>query len=257
VGEYETYRKKEVTMKMKQWTKPLVVGLTVPTLMLASTAFAAQSDKTMQRTQTTTQQEHIKSRQATDAHIYRASQLVGADVENAQGNNLGEIYDVVIDPADGSIAYAVLAAGGFLGMGEKFFAIPWRAFQPRVDDDGEIEEVILNVEKDRFQDAPGFDKGQWPDMANPQWGQTVHAYYGQQDYWERRQAMRQAGKTNMNTQSSEMQHEQTTGSATVQKVSGNTVELQISQDLLKDLQAGDRVEVSVQKQSETGMKSNK
>jgi hypothetical protein len=93
-------------------------------------------------------------------------------------------------------------------------------------------------------------------MANPQWGQTVHTYYDQQDYWERRQAMKQAGKTDMSTQSSGMQHGQTSASATVQKVSGNTVELQIPQDLLKDLQAGDRVEVSVQKQSETGMKSN-
>lgn len=243
-------------MKTKQWTKPLVVGLTIPTLMLASTAFAAQSDKTVQRTQTT-QQERMESRQESASHIYRTSQLVGANVENAQGNNLGEIHDVVIDPADGSIAYAVMAAGGFLGLGEKFFAIPWRAFQPQMDDDGEIEQLTLNMDKERFQNAPGFDKDQWPDMANPQWGQTVHAYYGQQDYWERRHAMKQAGKTDMSTQSSGMQPGQTSLSATVQKVSGNTVELQIPQDLLKDLQAGDRVEVSVQKQSETGMKSNK
>jgi sporulation protein YlmC with PRC-barrel domain len=245
-----------MTMKPKQWTKPLVVGLTIPTLMLASSAFAAQSDKTIQRSQTT-QQERMENRQGSASHIYRASQLVGADVENVQGDNLGEIHDVVIDPADGSIAYAVLAAGGFLGMGEKFFAIPWRVFQPQMDDDGEIEQLTLNVEKERFQNAPGFDKGQWPDMANPQWGQTVHTYYDQQDYWERRQAMKQAGKTDMSTQSSGMQHGQTSASATVQKVSGNTVELQIPQDLLKDLQAGDRVEVSVQKQSEKGMKSNK
>jgi sporulation protein YlmC with PRC-barrel domain len=175
VGGYENNRKKEMTMKTKQWTKPLVVGLTIPTLMLASSAFAAQSDKTIHRTETTTQ-ERMGSRQITTPHIYRTSQLIGANVENIKGDNLGEINDVVIDPTDGSITYAVLEAGGFLGMGEKFFAIPWRAFQPRVDDDGKVDQVILNVEKDRFQNAPGFDKDQWPDMADLQWGQTVHSF---------------------------------------------------------------------------------
>lgn len=92
---------------------------------------------------------------------------------------------------------------------------PWRAFQPRMDDDGEIEQLTLNMDKDRFQNAPGFDKDHWPDMANPQWGQTVHVYYGLQDHWERRHAMRQDGHQAMSPQGSGMQNGQTSASATI------------------------------------------
>ena len=176
-----------------------------------------------------------------DTNILRVSEVIGTTVENTQGDNLGDIHDVVVDPSDSSIAYAVLAAGGFLGLGEKYFAIPWRAFQMVTDDDDktEVERMILDADKDRMQNAPGFDKDNWPDMANPEWGQTVHTYYGQQDYWQQRQSRQSA-------QSSTAMNERSV-SATVQQVQGTTVELEVPQDLVQDLQAGDRVEVSVQK----------
>jgi sporulation protein YlmC with PRC-barrel domain len=239
---------KEKTMKtIKPWITPLGVGLTLATFALGSTTFAAQGDQVGQPP-VTTRQDRTENQHSSASHIYKASQLIDATVENAQGDNLGEIEEIVVDPADGSIAYAVLAAGGFLGLGEKYFAIPWRAFQPQADDDGEIKRLTLDVDKERFQNAPGFDKDQWPDMADPQWGQTVHSYYGQQDYWANRQAMRQSGQQGMSMPSAQTQ--QTDVSATVQKINGTTVELQAPQDLLKDLQAGDQVKVSVQKQAD-------
>ena len=84
-------------MKTKQWTKPLVVGLTIPTLMLASSAFAAQSDKTIQRSQTT-QQERMENRQGSASHIYRASQLVGAGCSSPHSKfcKLGCLRDFAI-----------------------------------------------------------------------------------------------------------------------------------------------------------------
>jgi sporulation protein YlmC with PRC-barrel domain len=65
----------------------------------------------------------------------RISQLIGMDVRNAEGKDLGEINDVVVDVDSGKVHYAVLGFGGFLGMGEKLFAFPLSAFQVTSDGD--------------------------------------------------------------------------------------------------------------------------
>ncbi|WP_447979351.1 PRC-barrel domain-containing protein [Candidatus Nitrospira bockiana] len=116
--------------------------------------------------------------------VYRASNLIGKDVKNAQGEDLGEIKDIVLDPYYGKVAYAVLSFGGFLGLGDKYFAIPWRALEPAKDGD----HLLLNVDKARLKTAPGFDKDQWPDMANREWARQVHQFYDQPPYWEGRPA---------------------------------------------------------------------
>ena len=65
-------------------------------------------------------------------------------------------------------------------MGNKLFAIPWRAVT--VDEDQKC--FILDVEKEVLKNAPGFDKGNWPDMADQTWSTQIHGYYGLQPYWE-------------------------------------------------------------------------
>jgi sporulation protein YlmC with PRC-barrel domain len=229
-------------MFLKQLSKSLIITLTVPALMLASTAFAMEREGNPATSTQTSQQKQQETQPRPTTDILKLSKVIGVKVENAKGDNLGEINDVVIDPIDGRITYAVLEAGGFLGLGEKYFAIPWRAFQTVADenDRGDIDKLILNVDKDRMKKAPGFDKDHWPNMADPQWGQTMHTYYGQGDYWKQRQARRDHGTM----------QEQPGVSATVQQVRGNTVELQVPQNMVQELQAGDRVEVSVQKQTE-------
>jgi len=78
------------------------------------------------------------------------------------------------------VGYAVLSFGGFLGMGEKFFAVPWNALTL----DTKNKRFVLNVEKDRLKDAPGFDKDHWPNMADQSWMNEIHAYYGTKPYWD-------------------------------------------------------------------------
>lgn len=94
-----------------------------------------------------------------------ADTLIGDSVVNAQDDKLGDIKELMIDMRSGQIAYAVLAFGGFLGMGEKLFAVPWQAL--------ELDTVnkcfMLNVEKSRLQSAPGFDPTAWPDMSDIGW----------------------------------------------------------------------------------------
>jgi sporulation protein YlmC with PRC-barrel domain len=221
-----------------QWRNPFLVALTIPVIMFASTSLADQSAKKPAQMPLSRQEHMAPAHQAVPAQIFRASNLAGTEVENARGEKLGEIEDVVIDAADGSITYVVLKAGGFLGVGEKYYAIPWRAFQAKVDDAGEMDGFVLDVDKERLQNATGFDRDHWPHRADPQWGETLHAENDQQNHWHRRQARR------LGSQDAGV-------SATVQNVRGNTVELQVPQGLVNDLQTGDRVDVNVQKQKNT------
>lgn len=109
-----------------------------------------------------------------------ASRIVGCRVENPAGEHLGKIEDLSIDVHQGRIAYAVLSFGGFLGVGDKLFALPWNALRLSAHD----ECFVLDIDKDTLEAAPGFDKDNWPDMADPAWGTEIHRYYGQQPYWE-------------------------------------------------------------------------
>ena len=112
----------------------------------------------------------------------KASSIIGTDVVNPKGENLGDIKEVVIDPSSGKMAYAVVAFGGFLGMGEKLFAIPFSSFKY----DAPRNDYILDIDKARLEAAPGFDADHWPSMSDEKWNRDVYKYYGRSPYWEER-----------------------------------------------------------------------
>lgn len=103
-----------------------------------------------------------------------ADTLLGEDVVNASDEDLGDIKEIMLDMQTGQVAYAVLAFGGFLGMGEKLFAVPWQALHL----DTANKRFVLNVAKERLKNAPGFDKDAWPDMSDVQWANQIHTFYG-------------------------------------------------------------------------------
>lgn len=106
--------------------------------------------------------------------------VIGTNVVNAQNESLGNIEDVVADAASGRITYAVLSFGGFLGMGDKYFAIPWEALRFNLAE----KNAVLNVDKRLLENAPGFDKDRWPNMADRQWGSQIFTHYGYKPYWD-------------------------------------------------------------------------
>jgi sporulation protein YlmC with PRC-barrel domain len=108
------------------------------------------------------------------AREVRASKLIGTDVSNAQGENLGEIKDLVIDVTHGRVHYAVLSFGGFLGMGDKLFAFPMGAFNQATDGD----KLILNVDKSKLKAAPGFEAKYYPDWNAAKYNAEVDRYFG-------------------------------------------------------------------------------
>jgi len=112
--------------------------------------------------------------------VLTASTLAGDSVQNSAGEDLGKVDELMIDIPSGRVAYAVLSIGGFLGMGNKLFAVPWSAL--RVDEDKKI--FVLDVDKKKLENAPGFDKDNWPDMADVAWGTQIYSYHGAAPYWE-------------------------------------------------------------------------
>ena len=117
----------------------------------------------------------------TNRNLMSSSSLDGEDVKNLEGEDLGNIKDLMIDCDSGRVVYAVLSYGGVLGMGDKLFAVPMSAL--KLDTDNEC--FILDVKKAELNDAPGFDKSNWPDMADRHWEKDIHQYYRTQPYWER------------------------------------------------------------------------
>ena len=114
--------------------------------------------------------------------LMTASTLEGDEIVNRQGDTLGELEEIMLDVTTGRVAYAVMSAGGFLGMGEKLFAVPWSALTL----DTARKCFVLDIPKQRFEEAPGFDKDHWPSMADHQWATQVHDFYGVRPYWTNR-----------------------------------------------------------------------
>src|SRR5688500_16920863 len=111
--------------------------------------------------------------------ILAATTLLDDDVINPAGEKLGYIKEIMLDTETGRVAYAVLSFGGFLGLGDKLFAIPWGAMRLHPTDHA----FVLNVSKETLKNAPGFDKDHWPDFADRAWGATIHDYYKISPYW--------------------------------------------------------------------------
>ncbi|MEZ5351863.1 MAG: PRC-barrel domain-containing protein [Bryobacteraceae bacterium] len=112
--------------------------------------------------------------------VLSAGTLAGDPVVNRKGEDLGKIEEIMVDLASGRVAYAVLSFGGFLGMGDKLFAIPWQSLQI----DTVSKRAILDLSKERLESAPGFDKDNWPNMADRIWGESVYTHYGHRPYWQ-------------------------------------------------------------------------
>jgi sporulation protein YlmC with PRC-barrel domain len=112
--------------------------------------------------------------------VLSADTLKNEKVVNAAGESLGHIQDYMIDIDSGRIAYCVLSFGGFLGLGDKLFAIPWQAMRL----DTEQQCFVLNVPKEKLAEAPGFDKDHWPETGDRKFQSRVYSFYNVRAYWE-------------------------------------------------------------------------
>jgi sporulation protein YlmC with PRC-barrel domain len=102
-----------------------------------------------------------------------STSLVGDKVVNPRGEDLGTIEDIMVDVTTGTVAYAVVSFGGFLGIGDKLFAMPWKSL--RVDERN--KNVVCDVAKKALEEAPGFDKDHWPDFSSDAYRTQIDSYY--------------------------------------------------------------------------------
>lgn len=116
----------------------------------------------------------ITERNTPGPRLMGADWPIGMNVYNPRGEKLGNIKEVVLDVDNGSVAYAVLSFGGFFGIGDKLFAVPWSVLTLKLETLD--KRFILDAEKEHLQAAPGFDKDDWPDTADESWLNQVHIY---------------------------------------------------------------------------------
>jgi sporulation protein YlmC with PRC-barrel domain len=101
-----------------------------------------------------------------------ASSIIGDKVLNPAGEHLGTIKDIMIDLGGGKIEYVVIEFGGFLGLGEKYFALPYSLLKV----DATTQTFILDQSKEALKKAPGFDKAHWPET-------NTHIFDHSISYW--------------------------------------------------------------------------
>lgn len=112
--------------------------------------------------------------------ILSASSISGTNVRNPRGESIGDVKDLMIDWKNGKVVYAVLSFGGFLGIGEKLFAIPIEKFEFKSPDGEEFG--VLDIDKAHLENAPGFDNDNWPANADYSFIDTVYSHYGYEPY---------------------------------------------------------------------------
>ncbi|PAY18857.1 photosystem reaction center subunit H [Rhodopirellula sp. SM50] len=163
--------------------------------LLATTAIACMTVTTAVAQESETVDRQRVQRRSTDAGNLdektrganiRVSQLMGYNIQNSQGESVGEIKDIVIDSRTGKVKYAAVTYGGFIGLGNKLFAVPFEAFKVQVDpdeigdDDVDADDyvLVLNVTQQQLEGQEGFDEDNWPDMADRQWARELDKRYG-------------------------------------------------------------------------------
>jgi sporulation protein YlmC with PRC-barrel domain len=107
--------------------------------------------------------------------MHRASDLIGQKVISRQGQDLGEIKNLVISQ-NGQVEYIILSRGGTLGMGGKLVPVPWRAYNLHVQNN----KMTADITKEQFQNASAFDDEHWSQMSSPGYDQRVNSYFGTQ-----------------------------------------------------------------------------
>jgi len=121
----------------------------------------------------------------TELETRETTSLIGSDkvdgtaVYGSDQQKIGSIERVMIDKISGKVAYAVLSFGGFLGMGEDYYPVPW----PTLKYDTNLGGYLINLTKDQLANAPKYSESQgW--NWNRENDRRVYDYYRANPYWE-------------------------------------------------------------------------
>jgi sporulation protein YlmC with PRC-barrel domain len=113
-------------------------------------------------------------------HLIAAKQVQGTTVYNTGLEKLGSVEDVMIDKATGRIAYAILSFGGFLGIGDRYYPLPWE----KLTYNTEVGGYVVDIDREVLEGAPSYTDeaaAGWNDEA---WGRGVYTHYGVHPFWD-------------------------------------------------------------------------
>ena len=152
------------------------------TLLLSCAGYSTAQVQTQPTADPTLKTEHSANYRSADSvtspKIHRASEVIGLNVMTPDNEDtIGEVNDLVLDADNGTIRYAAVSVGGFLGIGDTMVAVPWKAFECRKDEDGNSY-LSLDTTKEKLEKAPGFDQNNWPDFGNQAWSTDNDRHYG-------------------------------------------------------------------------------
>lgn len=108
------------------------------------------------------------------AALISSNKVEGTAVYNSCGERLGSIYNFMVDKLSGQVRYAVLSFGGFMGLGEDYYPLPWNTLTY----DTRLNGYVVDLSREQLEDAPHFDSEHEPDYSRD-YGQRVHSHYGQ------------------------------------------------------------------------------
>ncbi|MDR7032627.1 PRC-barrel domain-containing protein [Mesorhizobium sp. BE184] len=108
-----------------------------------------------------------------------ASRVIGTSVYNTEGDSIGSIEDVMLDKLSNGIMFAVIGFGGFLGIGEKYHAIPWSS----LDYDGDKGGYVVPYSKEQLKAAPAYSIKELTTADGETARNASYEYYGVQPYW--------------------------------------------------------------------------
>lgn len=147
---------------------PLLIALAYP-------VFAQQGQSSpMSGSPAQNAQQAVRMNVAGGGRDMRASEVIGKQVRNAQGDNLGDIEDLVIDIDNQRVSYVLMSVGGMLNLGDKQFAIPANRLQPG---QRESDPLVLNVSKEELEKAPGFEPDKRPNFSEETYRGAVDRYF--------------------------------------------------------------------------------
>lgn len=109
--------------------------------------------------------------------VVRASSIAGMEVRSPDNKNLGSVEDIVVDTQTGAVQYAAVSFGGFLGIGNKLFAVPFKALHVRHEAGSKTPHFEINVTKEALESAKGFDKNNWPNFSDPNFAKSNDKYF--------------------------------------------------------------------------------
>jgi sporulation protein YlmC with PRC-barrel domain len=137
-----------------------------------------QSENVMATTtQGTTQGKTLDKRETVD--LIGSDKVEGTVVYRSNGERVGRIERLMLDKISGKVAYAVMSFGGFMGVGEEYYPLPWSllTYNPR------LQGYEVNVSEQQLKGAPKYGKHESWDWSDRARGEQVYDYYGVGPYW--------------------------------------------------------------------------